>query len=248
MPRLTDHETRRKEILLTTIELYLKSALPVSSEVLQKSRRVNLSSASVRNVFSELEEVGFLTHPHTSAGRVPTDEGYRFYINVLMKKKRLTPTEVNFIDKIYELKVRELDGLLFETSAIMSDFTHYASMVYFFDDNAQKTYFQGLRYILEHPEFNDVRKAHMVLEALERKEELLVLINRNFSAQTKVYIGKECDCPKMENCSVIVTQYSGRGHRSGRLALIGPKRMAYDKVIPLMDYISEVLTKNMERF
>lgn len=189
-----------------------------------------------------------MTHPHTSAGRVPTDEGYRFYINVLMTKKRLTSAEASFIDKIYELKVKELDGLLFETSAIMSDCTHYASIVYFFDDDAQKTYFQGLRYILEHPEFNDVRKAHMVLEALERKEELLLLINRNFSAQTKVYIGKECDSPNMENCSVIVTQYSGRGHRSGRLALIGPKRMAYDKVIPLMDYISEVLTKNMERF
>lgn len=59
MPRLTDHETRRKEILLATIELYLNSAMPVSSEVLQKARRVPLSSASVRNVFSELEEVGF---------------------------------------------------------------------------------------------------------------------------------------------------------------------------------------------
>jgi transcriptional regulator of heat shock response len=248
MPRLTDHEARRRDILLATIELYLKSASPVSSDVLRKNRKINLSSASVRNVFSELEDVGFLTHPHTSAGRVPTDEGYRFYLTALMKKQKLKKEEVNFIDKIYELKVREADDLFSETSRMMSDFTHYASVVSFFDDDDEKTYFQGLRYILEHPEFSDIRRAHMVLEVLEQKEALIDLINRSFSDQTRVYIGKECDCPQMEYCSVIVSQYTGEGNRSGRLALIGPKRMAYDEVIPLMDYISEALEKNIRKY
>jgi transcriptional regulator of heat shock response len=248
MPRLTDSESRRKDILLATIELYLKMASPVSSDSLHKMRKTNLSSASVRNVFSDLEDVGFLTHPHTSACRIPTDEGYRFYINALMRKKKLNSEEVNFIDMIYELKVEELDDLLVETSRIMSDFTHYTSFVSFWDEDDERTYFQGVRYILEHPEFTDTRKAHMILEALERKETLIDLINRNFSDQTKVYIGKECDCPQMESCSVIVSQYTGKGNRRGRLALIGPKRMAYDEVIPLMDYISQVMTKNIEKF
>jgi heat-inducible transcriptional repressor len=84
MPRSTDHESRRKDILAATIELYLNTAQPVSSDNLLKKSKATLSSASVRNVFSELEDVGFLMHPHTSAGRVPTDEGYRFYINVLI--------------------------------------------------------------------------------------------------------------------------------------------------------------------
>lgn len=233
---------------MATIELYLNSAQPVSSDVLRKLRRFPLSSASVRNVFSELEGIGFLTHPHTSAGRVPTDEGYRFYINVLMQKKGLKKEEVNFIDKIYDLKVRELDDLFLETSKILSDFTHYASIIYFFDDEDQRSYFQGARYMLEHPEFNDVRKARMVLEALEKKEELLDLMKRNFSDRTWVYIGKESNCPQMELCSVIVSRYGEKGPRSGRLALIGPKRMAYDAVIPLMDYISQVLSRNIERF
>jgi heat-inducible transcriptional repressor len=245
MPRSTDHESRRKDILAATIELYLNTAQPVSSDNLLKKSKATLSSASVRNVFSELEDVGFLMHPHTSAGRVPTDEGYRFYINVLMKKKELKRQELDFIRKIYELKVNEMDDLLFETSMIISDFTHYASLVYL--DSEGRMYSQGMRYILEHPEFKDVGLAHMVLEALERKEELLDLIKRNFPDKTRVYIGKESDCPQMECCSIVVSKYTGRGREEGRLALIGPKRMAYDKVIPLMDYIAEVVTENMER-
>ncbi len=248
MPRVTDHETRKREILLAAIELYLNSATPVSSDILCRVKKMDISTATVRNVLSELEEIGFLAHPHTSAGRVPTDEGYRFYLNVLMKKKSLKEAEASFIDKIYDLKVRELDGLLTETSRIMSDFTHYTSLVYMHEDEDDTVVSQGLHYILEHPEFNDVRKAHMILEALEKKEELLDLIRRKFAGSTNVYVGKECNYPEMENCAVIVSQYTGKSKRSGRLALIGPKRMAYDQVIPLMDYISEVLAKNIERF
>jgi transcriptional regulator of heat shock response len=248
MPRITDHETRKKDILLSAIEVYLNVAVPGSSDILRKSKKMNISSATVRNVFSELEEAGLLSHPHTSAGRVPTDKGYRYYLNVLMKKKRLKEDEANYIDKIYDLKVLELDDLLSETSRIMSDFTHYTSLVYMHEDSDDKVVFQGVRYILEHPEFHDIKKARMILEALEKKEELLDLIMKNFSGATRVYVGKECDSPGMENCAVIVSQYAGKNKRSGRLALIGPKRRAYDQVIPLMDYISEVFAKNIERF
>lgn len=248
MPRKTDREARRKEILLNTIELYLNTAMPVSSDALRRVRKEDLSSASLRHVFSELEQSGFLTHPHTSAGRIPTDDGYRYYINTLMKKKNLTPKETEFINKIYAIKVRELDDLFEETSSLMSDVTHYASVVYFLDDAGQKTYFKGLRYILEHPEFQDVHQAHMVLEVLEKKEELLKLIMSNFSDKTRVYIGKECACPQMEHCSVVVSRYGSSRQRDGRLALVGPKRMAYDKVIPLLDYISDVMTETLDHF
>lgn len=207
-----------------------------------------MSSATVRNVFSELEEMGLLTHPHTSAGRIPTDKGYRFYLNVLMKKEALNGNDLRFIDKIYDLKVRELDDLLFETSKIMSDFTHYTSLVCFSSDKEQKLFYQGARYILEYPEFYDVQKAHMVLEALEEKERLIGLINRNFTGSSWVYIGKESECPEMEYCSVVVSRTEGRSNRKGRLALIGPKRMAYDQVIPLMEYISEAFSRAIERF
>lgn len=247
MSRITDHSTRKKEILAAIIETYLKTAQPVSSEVLSRSCGVELSSASVRHVMSELEDMGYLTHPHTSAGRIPTDEGYRYYINVLMRKKQMVGEEVGYIDRIYDLKVKELDDLLRETSRILSDFTHYASLVYF-DDTGEKVYFEGMRHILDHPEFSDLRRAQMVFELLEKKEELLELIGRNFSDQTIVYIGKECECRHMEYCSVVVSRYDDTEEHQGRLALVGPKRMAYDRVIPLMDYLCEVIERNIERF
>ncbi|MFA5038919.1 MAG: hypothetical protein WC732_04490 [Candidatus Omnitrophota bacterium] len=248
MPRITDHDARKKDILLASIEVYLNSASPVSSDSLRKKKKLALSSASVRHVFCELEGLGLMTHPHTSAGRIPTDEGYRLYINALMKKQKLTAREMEFIDKIYELKVRELDDLFEETGRMMSDFTHYTSLVYFCGGEGERTYARGMRYLLEHPEFSDTHQMRMILDALEKKEELIDLINRNFPEQTRVYIGKETNCPEMEHCSVVVSRYEGKSKRSGRLALIGPKRMAYEQVIPFMEYVSEAISRNIERF
>ncbi|HQP91988.1 MAG TPA: HrcA family transcriptional regulator, partial [Candidatus Omnitrophota bacterium] len=181
---------------------------------------------------------------HTSAGRIQTDEGYRYYLNALMKKKKLTEAEVDFIDKIYELKIQELDDLLLEAPKILADFTHYASLVCL-SENDYDLHFQGIRYILEHPEFSDVRRAHKVLEAIEEKQELIDIIKRNFSDSSTVYIGKEINCPEMENCSIVVSRF---GNKEGRLALIGPKRMAYDKVIPLVEYFAQVVSESLERF
>jgi len=248
MPRVADQDKRKKEILSAAIELYLNHALPVSSESLRKRRRFDLSSATVRNVLAELEEVGLLTHPHTSAGRVPTDDGYRYYLNVLMKKKKLEKEEVGFINKIFELKVRQLDDLLSETSRILSDFTHYTSLVYLQDDEDQRVYLEGLRHLLEHPEFQDLERVRHIIKALETREVLFDLINRHFIERTHVYVGKECHYAPMESCSVIVTRYGGPKRRKGKLAVIGPKRMAYDQVIPLLDYLSDAVAEQIERF
>jgi len=248
MPRVTDQESRKKEILLAAIELYLNHALPVSSEVLRKTRRFDLSSATVRNVLAELEEVGFLTHPHTSAGRVPTDDGYRYYLDVLMRKKQLDKEEVCFISKIFELKVRELDDLLEETSRMLSDFTHYASLVYLQDDEGDRVYLEGMRHLLDHPEFQNLELVRRIMQALETREVLFDLINRHFIEKTHVYIGKECKYKPMEACSVIVTRYDDKKKRRGKLAVIGPKRMAYDQVIPLLDHLSKAVEEQIERF
>ncbi len=248
MPRVADQDKRKKEILLAAIELYLNNAQPVSSDVLRENRKLDLSSATVRHVLAELEEVGFLTHPHTSAGRMPTDEGYRYYLNVLIKKKKLNKEEIGFINKIFELKVRQLDDLLAETSRILSDFTHYASLVYLQDDQDERIYLEGLRHLLEHPEFQDLDRVRRIMQALETREVLFDLINRHFIERTHVYIGKECKYAPMESCAVIVSSYCDTKRRKGKMAVIGPKRMAYDQVIPLLDYISEAVAEQIERF
>jgi len=248
MPRVADQDKRKKDILLAAIELYLDHALPVSSGTLRKTRRLDLSSATVRNVLAELEEAGYLTHPHTSAGRVPTDDGYRYYLNVLMRKKKIEGEEADFINKIFDLKVSQLDDLLQETSRILSDFTHYTSLVYMQDDEGQHIVLEGLRHLLEHPEFQDLAHARRIMEALETREVLFDLINRSFTEKTRVYVGKECKYAPMESCAVIVARYGDPEKHKGRLAVIGPKRMAYDQVIPLLDYLSEAVAFQIERF
>lgn len=233
---------------MAAIELYLDHALPVSSESLRTSKRLDLSSATVRNVLAELEEVGLLTHPHTSAGRVPTDDGYRYYLNVLMEKKKLENEEMDFIKKIFEWKVHELNDLLEETSRILSDFTHYASLVCLQDEEDQRVVLEGLRHLLEHPEFQDLERVRRIIQALETRQVFFDLIDRNFAEKTHVYIGKECQCAPLESCAVVVTRYAAPRKHKGKLAVIGPKRMAYDQVIPLLDYLAEAVAEQSERF
>ncbi|MGE5279258.1 MAG: HrcA family transcriptional regulator [Deltaproteobacteria bacterium] len=247
MPRVADQDKRKKEILLAAIELYLTQAEPVSSDILRKMRRLDVSSATVRNVLAELEELGLLSHPHTSAGRVPTDEGYRYYLNALMQKKKLNAEEIGLIDKIFSMKVREIDDLLEETSRILSDFTHYASLVSLQVDDDQRVHMEGLRHLLEHPEFQDLQRARRIMEALETREVLFDLIDRQFVGKTRVYVGKECKYAPMESCAVVVTRCGGSEKRAGKLAVIGPKRMAYDQVIPLLDYLAEAVAEHIER-
>ncbi|MGE5197314.1 MAG: DeoR family transcriptional regulator, partial [Deltaproteobacteria bacterium] len=81
MVRTVDRDARRRAVLASTINRYIKNAVPVSSE--ETAREFELSPATIRNIFSELEEAGYLTHPHTSAGRVPTEKGYRYYVDFL---------------------------------------------------------------------------------------------------------------------------------------------------------------------
>ncbi|MDD5291824.1 MAG: heat-inducible transcriptional repressor HrcA, partial [Candidatus Omnitrophica bacterium] len=90
MVRKVDYDSRRTDILRKTIELYLETAQPVGSEALLENYKFDLSPATIRNVLKDLEGQGFLMHPHTSSGRVPTDLGYKFYINDLMHKTQLS--------------------------------------------------------------------------------------------------------------------------------------------------------------
>src|SRR3989338_8624556 len=114
--RVVDQEIRKKEVLAAVIEAYIKNANPISSEMLVRDFRMNVSPATIRNCLSELEEMGYLTHPHTSAGRVPTQVGYRYYVNNLMKEIKLLEKEKTRIESDYRKNIGELEAILDETS------------------------------------------------------------------------------------------------------------------------------------
>jgi len=143
---LTD---RQREVLKAVIEDYVSTAEPVGSRAISRKYISSLSPATIRNTMADLEEMGFLYQPHTSAGRVPTDKGYRVYVDQLMEKKSLTKAEVS---RIYEL-VRlswEVDELMRETSRLLSNLSRHATIV--FAPRLAKTTLSRIEFIHVHRE------------------------------------------------------------------------------------------------
>ncbi len=124
-----DFEARREKILRIIINAHITSGIPVSSRMVCSKYRINLSPASVRSIMADLEERGFITHLHTSAGRIPTDKGYRFYVDRLLEHVGLTPQERGAIDREYIVKRLAQEEAIRKTSKVLSDFTHYAGFV-----------------------------------------------------------------------------------------------------------------------
>ena len=242
MVRKVDYNSRQKEILRKTIEYYLETAQPVSSEALIDNLDFDLSSATIRNVLKDLEKQGYLTHPHTSSGRVPTDSGYRFYINDLMLKQELSLNEKDTLERFFNSYLEMKKDVLENASRIISDFTHYVGIVT--QEEQNRIYYCGWSYLLEQPEFRDFDTIRSIFRALE-EDRLLELMNRQMDRTTKVIIGEECDCLEMNNCSLVIRECKGSRAKSERLAVLGPKRMAYSRVIPMMDYLSELIIKEL---
>jgi heat-inducible transcriptional repressor len=122
-------ENRKRKLLQAVIYQYVRTAKPVGSHVIVDKFNFGLSSATVRNLLSDLEKEGFLVQPHTSAGRIPTDKGYRFYVDSLMEIQALAATEEEKIRSEYSVRTKELEGLMVSTSRMLSSLSHYTGMV-----------------------------------------------------------------------------------------------------------------------
>ena len=118
---------RQLQILQAIIDDYVENAEPVGSRSLTKKFDLGVSPATIRNEMSDLEDMGYLTHPHTSAGRVPSDKAYRLYVNELMKKKNLTAKEKKAINERLSASRDEFDATLRHAAELLSEITHLAS-------------------------------------------------------------------------------------------------------------------------
>lgn len=118
---------RKLKILQAIISDYVKSAEPVGSRTLSRKFELGISPATIRNEMSDLEEMGYLTHPHTSAGRVPSDKAYRLYVNNLMEKHELSPTEKNLIAERLRANVNEFDETIRHAAKLLSEITNLTS-------------------------------------------------------------------------------------------------------------------------
>ncbi len=239
-----DYHQRKDLVLGIVVDQYIKTVSPVSSSYIASAYNLELSPATIRNILAELEESGYLTHPHTSAGRMPTELGYRYYVDHLMHEIQLLENEKERIKAEYQQGVRELETLLQKTTQVISDITHYTSIVSI-DSQPDKIFYRGTSLVVEYPELQDLTKIRNILQILEEKERILQVINRDLEKKIEIFIGQETACAPIASCSLAVARYQTENGPSGRLAVLGPTSMDYEKVVSTLEYISELMTELM---
>ena len=122
-------DARKMQILQAIIDDYILTATPVGSRTIAKRSDIGFSSATIRNEMADLEDMGYLDQPHTSAGRIPSDKAYRLYVNTIMQRAKLSDAEIRYIQDHYSHRLDEVDEVVKQTAWVLSSITKYTSMV-----------------------------------------------------------------------------------------------------------------------
>ncbi len=122
-------DERKRFILKAIIDDYIFSAEPIGSRTIARKYNMGVSPATIRNEMADLEEMGYLEQPYTSSGRVPSDKGYRFYVDFLMKDEKLTEKEISLISGVFKKKITEIEDIIEQATRVLSDMTNYTSVV-----------------------------------------------------------------------------------------------------------------------
>jgi heat-inducible transcriptional repressor len=335
---------RMRRILEVIIEDYILTAEPVGSRTISKKSDLNLSPATIRNIMSDLEELGLLSQPYTSAGRMPTERGLRFYVDSIINVHELSDKEQQEIRSKYLSHLIEGPDLFREMSRILSLSSHYLGIVWtprmssvvlrhiefvklrrhlvlailvsttglvhnriveveedfsqseldhlsdylnsflagltlyqvreklleqmrvaknaydrlleqalklgekaFSSLDDTDVFIEGKTNILNEPEFSNVSRMTDLFRTFEEKATMVKLLDKFLDPKgVQIAIGSESQVQEMETCSVVTSTYSCSGEVLGVLGVIGPRRMNYSRVIPLVGYTAKLLTEILE--
>lgn len=241
---------RQKKILDAVIEQYIEKAKPVSSQLLEKEYDFGIRPASIRLEMQRLTDDGYIFQPHTSAGRVPTDKGYRFFVNEILEEGPEDFDVENLCAGDIKDIVRFLQGLTKNLAAAAE------ALVLGYLENKKIFWKEGWEEILREPEFEKrefrVKFANF-LEELEQKiletsffSRLLspsresVIGDLRINSEIRIYIGRENPVKKAEDFSVIISRWQ-MGREKGIVSILGPKRMNYDRNIGLMNSLCQAV-------
>lgn len=225
-------ELRQEQLLKLVIESYIKTAEPVGSKFLAGLGELGVSGATIRNELNELEAEGYLTHPHTSAGRIPTEQGYKYYVEHVSGD-----FEVASIYKENAKKITagdfEKERTLKELAKLSAAYSQNAIIIAFGKD---KIYYTGISYLFAQPEFQNVNQTIRVSSIFDHCEEHVPgLFEKVADAESRVLIGSEN--PLGGFCSTVLVKMSD----DVLVALLGPIRMDYTKNIGIIHYIKQLL-------
>jgi len=235
--------TRQKKILSVVIEEYTNMAVPVGSDVLAKKYNLKVSSATIRNDMNKLEEEGLLYQPHVSAGRIPTDEGYRYFVEEIMKDKELSREDQQKLQREM-LKLKVQNKRLTKTTAKLLSVLSGNLAVSGIPNKDEFAEF-GMRDLLNQPEFQQLDEVCRLAEVMDSIDiNVDKLVKGMKVGETKIFIGKENPVLQMPDCAMMVSPYKLKSGERGILALIGPKRMRYAKNKSLLNYMKKILSSS----
>ena len=340
-----DHPTlndRAQILLRTLVERYIVEGQPMGSRALSRYSGLDLSPASIRNVMADLEEMGFIASPHTSAGRVPTPRGYRFFVDTLLRIKPLEHGEIHQLEE--QLHLQNTQKLVVSASQVLSDLTHFAGVVMTprrsvgfrhieflklsekrillilvtpegdvqnrillgeksyspselteaanilnqnyagltFDEirlrirdelkqltadmtqlmtaaldagnaavseSAEEVVISGEGNLLDSLDLSsNMSNLRKLFELFERKTGLLQLLDvSSRAAGVQIFIGGESGVATLDECSVITAPYTVEGEVVGTVGVIGPTRMAYERVIPIVEITAKLLSSALAK-
>lgn len=231
-------EKRQEKILAAVVEEYTNSAIPVGSKVLVEKYGFKISPATIRNDMNELEKEGYLHQPHTSAGRIPTDKGYRYFVSEIMPEQKLSLAEQKKM-QAEMLKLKAQNNRISRTTAkLLASLSGSLAIT----GEKKDIYDFGIRELLENPEFREIDEFCKVAETLDYIDENIdAILGKVKDGETKIFIGKENPIKEISNCSMVVSPYKTKSGERGLLAIIGPKRMKYAKNKSLLDYMRNLI-------
>lgn len=234
-----DLTQRQIQILKSLIEEYIETAEPVGSETLEKKHNLSASPATIRNEMVRLTELGYLQKPHTSAGRIPTPVGMKFYVKQLMKEKELSVAEeVALKERVWDYRDRE-SRFLKELVRSLADKTKSVAIA---TTQNGDVYASGYANILDMPEFYDIDITKNLLSAIDEFDTLHALCSGLMEDEdVKVLVGEDL-LPRLEGpYGFVFTKYETPLHEIGEIGVLGPSRLPYTSVVPVVRYFGNLV-------
>jgi len=308
--------TRATDLLRTLVEMHIRDGQPVGSKTLHAETQLTVSPATIRNIMADLEDRGLLASPHTSAGRIPTALGYRFFVDSLLQvqpmqeqaisalREELNPNRsakdlvqsassllaqitsqavvvnerevqnrvieltrpltedqlkaaADLINQRYagadlgEVKARLVQEMAEARARIdeyMAAALELANRALEDEEERQEYVVAGESFLLGQAAPEDMSKLRELFDAFERKRDLLELLERSYRAQgVQIFIGEEAGYDVFGDYSVVTAPYAQGSRTLGVLGVIGPTRMAYERVIPMVDVTARMLSAALSR-
>jgi heat-inducible transcriptional repressor len=220
---------RTLQILQVLVQDFIQTAQPVASQRLLDSGHFRVSSATIRNEFSLLEQGGLIHSPHVSAGKVPTEKGYRFFVDQFLAEENPEESESVrevFQNRVTEYKLEKAKENIFEILRILSQLSGNVAFVHLDND---RSFYLGLSHVLRCPEFlEDPEKAAQIIEILEGRERFQTLLEAQKLPlkEVKIFIGEENILEEISSCAMLAVRFQG-AVASGTFGILGPMRMKY---------------------